>query len=91
MFPTLAPNEQVIVNRRAYRGREPQIGDVVVAVDPRRKGVELMKRVSAVNHHLSPKTYHLLGDNPDASTDSRHFGAVPLSNIVGKVTHKLVI
>ena len=87
MFPTLEPDEEVLANTRAYKNELPEIGDVVVAFDPRQEGFVIVKRVSAV----SPASVTLLGDNPDFSTDSRTFGVVPLNNIIGKVTHKFTV
>jgi signal peptidase I len=34
-------------------------------------------------------TVLLLGDNPDASLDSRHFGCVPADRILGRVIHHI--
>lgn len=34
---------------------------------------------------VPPDSYFVLGDNRDGSSDSRHWGTVPLENIVGKV------
>ena len=30
----------------------------------------------------------LLGDNPDQSTDSRHFGRVPVTSVRGKAVYR---
>ncbi len=87
MLPTLRPGDQVFVDCRAYDRASPKVGDLVVAWDPREKGRGLVKRVS--NTFGSGKKFSLLGDNPDESTDSRHFGAIGLDQILGKVTSRL--
>jgi hypothetical protein len=50
-----------------------------VAVDPRQPTRELVKRVASVDRAAG--TVVLAGDAPDASTDSRTFGAVQLSDV----------
>jgi hypothetical protein len=52
---------------------------VVLAVDPREPGRELIKRVATVDDGAG--LADLRGDAPAASTDSREFGAVPLTAI----------
>ena len=85
MIPQLKPGDEVLVNPRAYRTQTPYVGDIIVAHRPDRLGVTMIKRVSSV---LEDGRLFLIGDNPDASTDSRSFGPVPRGFIVGKVTSK---
>lgn len=69
MLPTLQPGDWVLGARRPGTIRR---GDIVVAEHPHRRGFELIKRVVEVG----PAGLDLAGDNPDHSTDSRHFGPV---------------
>jgi hypothetical protein len=59
---------------------------VVLAADPREPARELVKRVATVDDAVS--TALLRGDAPDASTDSRDFGAVSLSEIRWRVAFR---
>ena len=79
MLPAYQPGDQVVVDTKGYFSREVRAGDVVVAVDPRDPARRLIKRVVRVEGG----DIWLEGDNPDASTDSRHFG--PVSGLVGMV------
>jgi acetyl esterase/lipase len=72
MLPGLAPGDILLVSKK-YK---PTVGDIVVA---KVGGREVVKRVVKV----SKKKYFLQGDNLAASTDSRTYGEVPASNIVG--------
>ena len=62
----------------AWRFGKPKKGDVVIV---RHHRLELIKRV---NQMEGDKVY-VLGDNPEESTDSRHYGWLPLSSIMGVV------
>jgi signal peptidase I len=97
MLPTLYPGDEVLVDRQAYAASIPAVGDLVVAEHPSRPGLRMVKRVVAVTvSKANPQgrtgtfgsfsTCTLLGDNADASTDSRSFGDVPAQKILGKVT-----
>jgi len=77
MEPTLAPGDHLLV----VRARRVHPGDVVAAHDPRDRRRVLVKRVGAV----LDAGIVLRGDNPGASTDSRHFGPVPASAVLGRV------
>ncbi|SRR5581483_8858470 len=57
-------------------------GDVVALRDPRQPSRVLVKRVAAVD--AGRRALTVLGDNPDASTDSRSFGPVPLRAVLGR-------
>ena len=74
MAPTLRQGERATALRRWRRVR---VGDVVVVVDPRDPERWLIKRCVARTRGL----LDLRGDNPDQSTDSRHFGMVPASSV----------
>jgi nickel-type superoxide dismutase maturation protease len=85
MRPTLEPGDYVVVNRWAYRFRQPAKGDLVVVRDPEGPDRFLVKRISEVG----PSQIEVLGDSPVGSRDSRRFGPVALDNVVGKVWIRL--
>jgi len=82
MSPDLEPKDYVIVNRWAYRRREPGVGDLVVLRDPEVEGRFLCKRIAGVS---GAGLYAVRGDNEAVSRDSRSFGPVPVNLIVGRV------
>jgi nickel-type superoxide dismutase maturation protease len=79
MAPSLLPGDRLLVESHSYERRSPRLGEVVLAADPRDPERELIKRVAGVDDAASAAD--LRGDAPDSSTDSREFGAVPLSTI----------
>lgn len=79
MAPALLPGDRLLVESRSYLSRQPRQGEVVLAADPREPERELIKRVAAVD--VNAGTVELRGDAPGSSTDSRAFGAMPLSAI----------
>lgn len=79
MRPALTPGDRLlVVRRRRYR-----VGDVVALRDPR-DGRILVKRVESVEG--ANLTVH--GDNAAASTDSRTFGRVPVSSVLGRAVYR---
>ena len=84
MEPTLHPGDYVLVNRWAYRRKDPEPGDVVVLRNPEVPGQFLVKRVMSGDRITG---FFVLGDNAAHSRDSRAFGMVPRHLIVGKVRY----
>jgi len=82
MAPALRPGDWLVADRLAYRSRTPRPGEIVLVPDPREPGRLLLKRVV---HVEGSGDLTVLGDNPAASTDSRHFGPVPGSSVVARV------
>jgi signal peptidase I len=76
MVPTLRPGDRLLVETWTFGRRPPQVGEVVVAPDPRAPTRELVKRVAAVDDGRIT----LRGDAA-RSTDSRRFGSVPLAAV----------
>jgi nickel-type superoxide dismutase maturation protease len=83
MVPALLPGEWLLVERRTYTRRQPRVGEIVLAADPREPDRELIKRVMAVDTESA--TLDLRGDAPDASTDSRTFGGLPMTSVRWRV------
>jgi len=79
MAPSLLPGDRLLVESHTYQSRGPRPGEVVLAPDPREPERELIKRVASVD--AAAAAVDLRGDAPAASTDSREFGAVPVSDI----------
>ncbi|MGF1590111.1 MAG: nickel-type superoxide dismutase maturation protease [Pleurocapsa sp.] len=85
MQPFLNPGDEILVDPYAYHKNLPRINDIVVTKHPQVNNLKIVKRVSAIERN---DQYFLTGDNPIASTDSRHWGVVGLLDIVGKVTSR---
>ena len=82
MFPVLCSADFIMVDKCFYKNRLPQVGEVVLALDPRSHDLVLVKRGSAV---YPDGTVELLGDNTGESTDSRLFGPISKTLILGRV------
>lgn len=81
MEPTLRPGDWLLVDPDAYRSCLPSEGDLVLVPDPRLPERLLVKRVSGSD---PDGRLRVAGDAPDASTDSRTFGAVGADRIQGR-------
>jgi nickel-type superoxide dismutase maturation protease len=94
MAPALLPGDCLVVVRPAHRGlplfsaKEPWLkpGEVVAVRDPRHPGRILVKRVARVDGDGA--SLEVLGDASHASTDSRTFGPVPMSSVLGRAVYR---
>jgi signal peptidase I len=80
MLPTLEPGDHVLVRRTKRVSR----GELVVFVDPDSRRHLIVKRVVAVRGG----DLEVVGDNPGASRDSKDFGLVPRSHVLGVVWYR---
>src|SRR5205823_4794221 len=77
MRPTLEPGDWCVATAAA----RPRSGHVVVLERPDRPGLEVVKRLV----RPAAPGWLVAGDDPAASTDSRHFGPVRPGAIRGRV------
>jgi nickel-type superoxide dismutase maturation protease len=85
MIPVLAPGERVLVRRT----REFAPGDVVVVRDP--EGRLVVKRLIRAETTIEGEPgWWLEGDNAAASTDSRAYGVLPASAVLGRVVRPII-
>lgn len=75
MLPDLKTGQEVLVWCWFYK---PKVGDIVVI---NKNSKDMIKRI----HKVSGRKYFVQGDNKRESTDSRSFGSIDKSEIVGKV------
>ncbi len=80
MEPALHENDYVFVNKLAYLFSAPKKDDIVIVKHPV-TGKPLIKRIT----NIKADKYFVKGDHAKQSTDSRNFGVLPQSQIVGKV------
>jgi nickel-type superoxide dismutase maturation protease len=87
MSPALLPGDRLVVVSPPFGPPPwPRPGAVIAVRDPRRPDRVLIKRVAAVDHQAG--TVEVEGDDRQASTDSRTFGPVPRSSIVGLAVYR---
>ena len=76
MSPTLRQGRIVVALCRTHF---LQVGDVIVL---RHDGLEKIKRIKRIDPRFG---VYVVGDNPARSTDSRHFGWVPVADVLGRL------
>ena len=82
MHPTLKTGDRVLIDKTSLVA----IGDVVVAPHPFKSSIKIVKRVSSI---APDGKISLIGDNPNESSDSRGFGSINRTDIIGKVVARL--
>ncbi len=87
MLPSLHPGDRLIVVRVPGVDQPwPPLGSVVAVRDPREPARVLVKRVAGLDRRAN--TIEVLGDAAGASTDSRTFGPLPRSALVGRAVYR---
>lgn len=79
MFPTYN-NGEILIGRRLFLKKNIKKGDVVVYKSP--NGTVVIKRVEEITKY----GLFCVGDNFEQSYDSRHYGIIPYSNLICRVT-----
>jgi phage repressor protein C with HTH and peptisase S24 domain len=74
MLPTYLPGKILVASSLA----NVCLGSIVIFKDD---GIEKIKRISKIDNDL----VYILGDNPNDSTDSRHYGWIKSSRILASV------
>ena len=83
MLPALRSGDWVIVDRLAWERSEPCEGEVALVRDPRDPRRTLVKRIGICE---PGGEFFLLGDNAEASTDSRTLGSFPPEALLGRAS-----
>jgi nickel-type superoxide dismutase maturation protease len=87
MAPTLLPGDRLLVVSPPWSPPPwPRPGAVVAVTDPRLPERTLIKRVVRIDRRTG--TVEVEGDAADASTDSRTFGPVPRSSVLGWAVYR---
>jgi nickel-type superoxide dismutase maturation protease len=87
MAPALLPGDRLVVLGLPCLPQPwPEPGAVVAVRDPRLPGRILVKRVTVI--HRQAGTIEVVGDARDASTDSRAFGPVARSSLIGRAVYR---
>lgn len=82
MIPALQPGDLLFIRPLPAQGWVVE-NMIVVAIHPQQSSLKVIKRVSAI---LANGRYFLLSDNPAEGTDSRTWGALPRTSLVGVAT-----
>jgi signal peptidase I len=95
MLRAYRPGDHLLVEGVTYRLRPPRPGEVVVVRQPGSAGRDDLKRVYAgpgatvyvrgEERTLGPDEWFVIGDNLEASSDSRSLGPVSRGDIMGRV------
>ena len=80
MYPTIQ-DRNIVYTRPYFFWERMRVGDIIVLRDPRKPSRKILKRVA----HYDQEKCIVWGDNHGRSTDSRTFGPVERTNVIGKV------
>ncbi len=69
--------------------REPQENDIVVFSITEKREIRFVKRGIRISRREGINWYYMMGDNSSNSVDSRFFGEIPESLIVGRISRVL--
>jgi nickel-type superoxide dismutase maturation protease len=86
MLPAYRDGDVVSLDSGAYSESLPRPGDVVLVAHPFRQNVRMVKRV---DHITAEGKIFIVGDNQSESTDSRSFGPLRPTQVMGRVVEKL--
>jgi len=99
MDPTFKNGDYLIVDEISYKFTEPKKGDVIIFRYPNDPSKFFIKRIIGLPNQmldvegktisLENEEYFVLGDNRPASSDSRVWGPVDKSLIIGKAILRL--
>lgn len=95
MVPTFHDGDYLIINEIGYRFEEPKRDDVVVFRYPKNPSQFYIKRIAYLpgetinDTNLGEDEYYVLGDNKNASSDSRYWGPVKKNLIIGRAFIRL--
>jgi signal peptidase I len=99
MQPTFENGDYLIVDEFSYHFRKPRAGEVVIFRYPLDPSKFFIKRIEVVGEdtveiegrriELEKEEYFVLGDNRQASSDSRRWGPVPEDLIIGRAFLRL--
>jgi signal peptidase I len=100
MQPQVLTGDYVVVDKRAYEKVPPRVGDIVVHVYPDDRSKVLIRKIEGLPGDkvlledgrtltVPHGSVYVLGENREASLDSRAFGLVPLKDVLGKARQVL--
>ena len=81
MEPTLRAGQSVLLHPRSFSACAPKAGDVVLIRHPHEHERIAVKRLA----YVQDRQLFVVGDNRQASTDSRSYGLVPMDNLLGRI------
>jgi signal peptidase I len=96
MEPVVLRGDRVFADKTAYRRMPLKKGDIVLFVYPDDRSKIFVRRIEGLpgdpiirpngaKEQVPHGMIYVLGDNKEHSIDSREFGFIPLSDVIGKV------
>ncbi len=95
MEPEVLQGDHVLVDKTAYNRMAPKVGDIVIHVFPDDRSMVYIRRIAGMpgdtitladgsEYGVPHGHIYVLGVEKEKSQDSRYYGPVPLSDVLGK-------